>query len=315
MRTALAAFFTLICAGAAAQGADGTIRYRPTADISAERDSTADASGLPALWRANRGGADIYLFGTMHVLPAGTIWRGEAFEAAMADAGTTFFETNADGPRAEREMGRLIERYGLSKSGPLSERLGADRWAQFSMRAEALGLAPATFEAYEPWLAILSLTLAALDETGFSSGEGVDDAIKTLAREEGDAVRYLEPLKTQVLALASLDAGDALANFDASLDDIADLETETEALLKAWRAGDVAKIEALALADLRADAPIAYQALFADRNEDWLRTIDRLLNAREDRDAFVAVGAGHMVGPDGLIERLRASGVEVERLQ
>ncbi|MEO1014781.1 MAG: TraB/GumN family protein [Pseudomonadota bacterium] len=313
----LAAFviWSAALGAASAQADGGTIRYRPTEEIAAARADQPTRPPLPALWRASRGDADVYLFGTLHILPDDVEWRGPAFADAMADAETTYFETETDSPRAQREMNQLVQRYGLSQRGKLSTRVGPERWARFSASAASLGLNASDFEGYEPWLAILSLTLAAIDKTGFSSGEGVDDALQAQAGQEGDDVKYLEPLKTQILALASLDADDALANFDASLEDLDNIKKETDALLAAWRTGDVAMIESLALEDLRAQAPIAYEALFVARNDDWLRQIDRMLSRNSERDAFVAVGAGHLVGSEGLIARLKASGAEVERLQ
>jgi hypothetical protein len=48
------------------------------------------------------------------------------------------------------------------------------------------------------------------------------------------------------------------------------------------------------------------------RNEAWVETLLRELEG--SGTDFVAVGAGHLLGAEGLVERLRAQGVRVERV-
>ena len=52
--------------------------------------------------------------------------------------------------------------------------------------------------------------------------------------------------------------------------------------------------------------------MIVDRNHSWLPKIDALL-ARRGR-AFIVVGAGHVVGPDGLLTLLKAKGYTVEQM-
>ena len=50
----------------------------------------------PALWRLSDDDSEIWLFGTVHLLPPGLQWRSPAFEAAFAAADTI-------GPERERQ--------------------------------------------------------------------------------------------------------------------------------------------------------------------------------------------------------------------
>jgi len=54
------------------------------------------------------------------------------------------------------------------------------------------------------------------------------------------------------------------------------------------------------------------QALLVDRNTAWTLRLENLLSAK-DRP-LVAVGAGHLLGPDGLPAMLEKDGYIVRRL-
>ena len=93
-----------------------------------------------------------------------------------------------------------------------------------------------------------------------------------------------------------------------------ELATEAASVNKlgdAWKSGDLAAVETIALADLKSD-PLMYQRLLVERNNNWMPKIEALF-ARRGR-ALVVVGAAHLVGPDGLLAKLRAKGYTIEQL-
>lgn len=77
-----------------------------------------------------------------------------------------------------------------------------------------------------------------------------------------------------------------------------------------WLAGDS---EALAeqMNEGLKEVPHLAQALLYDRNEKWVPQIESLLD--EPGHHFVAVGAGHLVGENSVIDMLREAGHEVTR--
>src|SRR5688572_25300334 len=70
----------------------------------------------PAMWKVSDRDTDIYLFGTVHLLPPGTHWRTAKFDKAAKEAGTLVIETIIDekNPRAfVADLVRLSVRSGL----------------------------------------------------------------------------------------------------------------------------------------------------------------------------------------------------------
>ena len=56
-----------------------------------------------------------------------------------------------------------------------------------------------------------------------------------------------------------------------------------------------------------------YDAFLHQRVKTWMKPIETML--ADANDEFVAVGMGHMVDPDGLVQRLRQRGYTVRRIQ
>jgi uncharacterized protein len=83
------------------------------------------------------------------------------------------------------------------------------------------------------------------------------------------------------------------------------------ATINAWAAGDLTRIAAIIEED-RTIAPGAHRVMLAARNARWR---DRIA-ARMARPGtiLVAVGSGHLAGPDSLVELLADQGVTAERV-
>jgi hypothetical protein len=83
-------------------------------------------------------------------------------------------------------------------------------------------------------------------------------------------------------------------------------------LVESWLTGDLATIERRLQGGILTD-PELRQTLLVERNQAWADRIAALL--AQHRRPFVAVGAAHMLGDDGLPALLAARGYTVRRIQ
>ena len=94
----------------------------------------------------------------------------------------------------------------------------------------------------------------------------------------------------------------------STLKEIDNVKKDIGELIKAWREGDADKLQKL-MNDAMADFPAIYKRLLTNRNHNWIPKIEELV--RGDKNAIIIVGAGHLVGKEGVVELLQKDGLKV----
>jgi uncharacterized protein YbaP (TraB family) len=82
------------------------------------------------------------------------------------------------------------------------------------------------------------------------------------------------------------------------------------AMIGAWRNGDAAALEKMALSSFDGYRG-AYTSLIVERNNNWVPQIEACM--AKPQPCFVVVGAAHLVGPDGLLTLLQKKGYRIEQ--
>lgn len=65
---------------------------------------------------------------------------------------------------------------------------------------------------------------------------------------------------------------------------------------------------------MQKEYPRLYQVINVDRNDAWVPKLEARLKAAGTDDYLVVVGAMHLLGSDGVVEKLRGKGYQVERI-
>ena len=100
-----------------------------------------------------------------------------------------------------------------------------------------------------------------------------------------------------------------------ALDESGQDDAELDALHDAWRRGDADMLWNDMARDMQAHYPRLYQRINVERNDAWLPRLDALLRDGHAGDnTLVVVGSLHLLGSDGIVEKLRARGYTVERI-
>jgi uncharacterized protein len=120
----------------------------------------------------------------------------------------------------------------------------------------------------------------------------------------------LESYAAQFGIFDALSAADQQALLRAVIDD--DSAEDETAMRAAWLTGDVEALSQLTVTGMLAE-PGLRAALLERRNKEWAERIAPMILA--GREPFIAVGAAHMLGEDGLPALLAARGMRVRRIQ
>ncbi len=267
------------------------------------------ARGQPPVWTLHGPRGEVVLFGSVHLLPRGVDWRPPALTAALARADDLWFELPLDQATSEAAA-RLAAHLGRLPAGEsLWTRLTPAQSARLARAAARVGLPAQALTPLRPWMADLALSTAADALAGAVPTEGVE------ARLQNDAPpaarrHALETVGAQIGFLAGGRPDEQVASLDETAREITEDPGLFQRTIDAWLAGDLAAMQREDLAPLRAVAPAAYRRLIVDRNRRWALILARL--ARRPGLTVVVVGAGHLIGPEGVPARLRAMGLAVE---
>jgi uncharacterized protein YbaP (TraB family) len=269
------------------------------------------AAAEPALWAIRDADSTIYLFGTVHYLRPQTAWRSAKVDAALGSARELVLEVPVD-EADSAAVATAVQALGVDAAHPLSARISAKDRARLAIAAKSLGLNAQALEPMRPWLAALTLSVVPAIRAGYDPQAGVEQALSRLAREHGAAVSGLETASQQLRFLADLPEAAQVEFLSSTLDDVDGAVREIDALVKAWTAGDLKTLEAEFVGKTKADYPELYDVLIVRRNSAWADALKAKLAG--SGVSFVAVGAGHLVGPDSVQAELAKRGVTVQRL-
>lgn len=271
----------------------------------------APALADPALWVVKSPTATVYLFGTVHVLPKDAKWHYPALDQALESSDKLYVEENDDSPLA---MQMLVLKYGLDLKHPLSGKLDAADRARLDAAAKAAGVPGGTdtLDKMQPWLAALTISVAPLLKAGYDPKSGADKQLEREFKAAGKPVGAFESAEQQIRFFADLSPKLQLDLLHNALDDFAKGPDEIEKIIKAWQAGDVKAIAENVTGGMRKHYHQLYTVLLVDRNRNWAQQIDGLL--KQHGTFFIAVGTGHLAGPDRVQVQLDQLGIHTERV-
>jgi uncharacterized protein YbaP (TraB family) len=278
--------------------------------------ASTDASAQdahPALWRVQHGPATVYLFGSLHVLPAGYSWATPAIDAAKAASDRFIFEVPVDDAALKDEKQFIIANGLLSKSQTLRGILTGTEFQTYSAVLRRAGMKQDQFEWFRPWLAAVVLGLAYLHSDDLNKLRGADDDLMDFARDHGRPLLYLESVRDQMELLTRDDPSDQLKALKTLIVTLPRSKNQEKDLLGKWASGDAAGLTALLVGYFRGH-PEAQDLLIDSRNHTWLPAIKEAL-ARPGGTTMLTVGAAHIGGSHGLIALLCREGYVVEQLR
>lgn len=264
-------------------------------------------SGAPALWVVERADGTVagWLFGTIHALPDGARWWTPALERATSQAGTLVVEVRDLDPAAlAAAFGRLARDCPCP---PLASRLPPSARPEYARLIAAAGLSPRQYDGLETWAAALALSQSA-EKTRAQAANGADRAL--LEHFAGRPVVELEGAAAQLAIFDGLPEAAQRRLLAAVVTGSGAAAADAERLARSWARADLGALERETRQGMLGD-PVLHDALLRRRNLAWADQLEPML--AQGRRPFVAVGAAHMLGPDGLVALLKARGYRVER--
>jgi uncharacterized protein YbaP (TraB family) len=263
------------------------------------------------LWKASGKQGTVYLVGSVHMLSTDYYPLSPALDTAFHASDLLVEELDFGEVMASDSQLALLTKGMMPGGQSLDAVISAETLALVTKRVQGLGLPMEPLKRFKPWALALTLLAMEWQAAGFDAELGLDKHFYDLARTEQKHVKGLETVAFQISRFDEMTMPDQDRLLAQTLKE---LETETAsvtALANAWKAGDVTTVEKIVLQDMKSDRRM-YERLVVERNRTWLPQIEALF--ARSAPTFVVVGAAHLVGPDGILNALRAKGYSVQQL-
>lgn len=281
----------------------------PACGVTREADAPAPVATQvqPALWKVADEDTTIWLFGTIHILPAGIDWFKGPIAQAFEGSDTLVTEVvGADDPATAAKIAQI------ALSDPprnLREQLTPALRARYEAALASQQLPPTAFDANDPWYAAVALSTLPLIKQGYGTMNGAETLL--VAKAAGKRQIGLETAEMQLGLFDSLTLKTQHKYLGEVLDGLPKIHDDVLAMVEAWKTGQADKLAKL-MNEEESD-PALMKVLLVDRNKAWAKWIAERL--KQPGAVFVAVGAGHLAGKDSVQAQLAADRIAAKRVR
>lgn len=278
------------------------------------RTAVAPAAPRAFAWEVEApSGARLTLVGSIHMGKSGGLPIPPAVDAAFARADALVVEVDVGAVDAGQMQQAMMRLGMLPPERSLRQELGPELWARLETRLSAVGLPPAGVDRLRPWVVSMMLPMLELAKAGYAPESGVDKHFLDRARGK-KAIVELESAEGQLQMLAGFDETLQRSMLQEQLEEQRSADALVESFAQAWRAGDADAMVTHLFADAgKPEYKDLYERLFFARNRQMFERMRALLD-QTGRTHFVVVGAGHVVGKDGLVDLFTRAGYRVRQL-
>jgi len=264
--------------------------------------SLACRYGKGLLWKIERSGhAPSHLFGTIHISDPRVTNLPPPVRAAFNTARSFTMELILDGAG----FVHMAETMFFDDGRTLESVLGTARYKEIEKVLTDRGLPVTDLKRKKPWVVVMMLSGPA------RGGLALDMQLQVSATLQEKPTRGLETMQEQLAVFNGLSIEDQVAMLDYTLRYQRESEKLLETMVQAYLARDLNRIMAImdsAQANDRRLQDTLMARLLTQRN---LRMVDRMRPRLEEGNAFIAVGAAHLSGADGLLVLLERAGWRV----
>jgi hypothetical protein len=276
----------------------------------ARGEGEAPAGRNVFLWKVTSETGTAYLLGSIHLLKKDMYPLDRRIEEAFAESSVLAVETDV-GARGKEKLGKFVMENALYPDGDsLEKHVSRETYDLVRRRFQGLGMAGV--DRMKPWALALTATTIEYMKMGLNPEYGIDRYF--LEKAEGrKKIVELEAYDYVVNLLKELPDGTQDLFLFYTLTDLATVGREADRIIAYWSAGDVSGMEAMIYRS-RDEYPKllpVFEILVSRRNGSMSDKIEGYL--RNGKTCFVVVGAAHLVGKDGIPERLREKGYAVEQ--
>ena len=266
---------------------------------------TVDPGGFPAglLWRVEApSGGESYVFGTIHISDPRVTRLHPSVSEALERSTHFTMEVIFDGDSV-RQMARAMY---FQDERSLSQLLPDDLYTRVVALLARYQVSAAAANKLKPWAAYTTLSLPPDQQA-----PPLDLMLMNEAQAAGKTLSGLETLAEQIAVFDGLNAREQLELLELTVCHYDSFQAEVEEMVAYYETGDLRGMMRMAV---RYESPLQERFMDLLLRQRNYRMVERMRAGLERGDMFVAVGALHLPGREGVLNLLQADGFRITRV-
>ena len=247
-----------------------------------------------------------FLFGTFHLLCKDDIHFSDQLKKAMKSSDEIYMELDMDDPSTV--LGGML--YMNMKNDTTLENLYTpEEYTRLkNYFSDTLKMPVMLLQKAKPYFLVALLYPRMMD---CASPAGVEEELMKIAKEDKKEIKGLETIQFQASVFDSIPYEWQAKELLKNIDSFSVYKNEFETMLNFYKNQQLDSIKSL-MEKSESGEQKYDDLLLNNRNKNWVKQLKGIM---KNESVFVAVGAGHLVGENGLINLLRKEGYTVEPLE
>lgn len=264
-----------------------------------------NSTGKSLLWKIS--GKNLakpsYLFGTMHSICAEDYFFEKHMENALAAADKLLLEIDMSDPMAMLSyQQQLMLPQGESIRDYFQDEDAYTRFGEFVKKN--LGMDIAMMTQFKPFMFVSMLSMKAMQ---CSTQESYETNLMSKAKTQQKSIGGLETIKDQLDIFDQMSKSELKQMLLQTMEQMSETDTTLRTMTSLYKTQDVEALHRFIVSF--EDMYSMESKLISSRNLRWM---NQLQHDMPHESLFIAVGAGHLGGEQGLIKLLRRGGYTVE---
>ena len=269
--------------------------------------------GQGLLWQIEgTAAAPSYLFGTMHSADPEIATPPAPVAERLHQARSLTVEVVMNMETVMSVARAMVFTDGRTLDGVV----GPELFAQVTEVGAGYGLQPQQLKLFKPWalMAMFSLPPAEMARAA-QGGKALDEVLQIEAKARGTAIHALESVDEQIAVLQSPPESDQIALLREVVVGYSEVEALFARMRSAYLDRDLAALYGLTQEQVAASDPQLMDSFIdnlIDRRNRLM--VERMATRLAEGNAFIAVGALHLPGDQGILHLLEQQGYQVRPL-
>ena len=264
------------------------------------------------LYKVSSPTSTVYILGSIHLAKPELYPLKKPIEAAYKASDVLVVELDVTSPHSLSVIQTSMMTLGMYSQGQsLKSELTPQTYKLLKNYLKKIGLSLEIMQPMRPWTVMLQLSSMEMMRLGYNPSLGIDMHFLGLAKQDGKDILELESAEEQMGFLSKKDKNfqDLLLRY--TLEEMHELEPLLTKMFKSWKAGDAQSLAKVVDTSLGVDPRLSemYDLLITKRNYAMTKKIQSYL--KTNKNYFVVVGAGHVVGEEGIVRILKKRGYKV----